>query len=234
MLRYYALRMSSSGLKSTSLFLLTGILAAQTQTYGPPWRHTGTQPVANQTAGLMTGPMVVTATGDLYAANTLAGVTRATRIVGDVSKSYTVISKVSASSGAGFAVDIGGSYLIYALTVDRTGNVLIAGKALPAGLPVAASAFRPESAGDQSGFLCKLNASDGSLVFCTYLGSNQVDIVAVGTDLVGNVYVVVNQTVDPGLGIPPSLPVTPGAVSLGDRQIAVIKVDPTGSKLLYT
>ncbi len=84
----------------------------------------------------------------------------------------------------------------YAVEVDRNGYVIIAGRA-GAGFPVTPGAFDATFAGgqdspiygSQDGFVCKLKPDGSGLVFCTYFGGSDPQIVRdVAVDGEGGIY----------------------------------------------
>ncbi|HSR89739.1 MAG TPA: hypothetical protein VLK88_00415, partial [Gemmatimonadales bacterium] len=91
----------------------------------------------------------------------------------------------------------------YALEVDAQGFVYIGGRAGP-GFPVTAgaaqTAFRGGGVvlyGEQDGFVCKLRPDGSALVFCTYFGTDDYNIVRdIDIDPSGAVYLASSSTVD--------------------------------------
>ena len=189
-----------------------------------PWKVTNN--FTASAGGPVTVPMLATPNGDLYVANSIAGFTQPTAQLGTFTTAWTYLSRITASGIPGFADRIGGVYTIRAVGIDTQGNALIAGNAAASGLPVTPGAWLSSSSGDQTVFACKISAADGTPVFCTYLNSNQINIVAIGADAAGNAYVLAHRE-------SASISPTPGALSLGDRQIILMKLNPTGSTLLW-
>jgi len=171
--------------------------------------------------------MLARPSGDLYLANSVAGFSQPTSQLGDFSTASTYLSRVAASGTPVFADRIGGVYTIRAIGLDPSGNALVAGNAAADGLPVTPGAWISTSSGSQTAFVCKINAADGTLGFCTYLNSNQIDIISIGADAAGNVYLLSKRG-------SATISATPGALSLGDRQIVLMKLNPAGSTLLWT
>jgi len=126
-----------------------------------------------------------------------------------------------------------------AIAVDRAGDAFVGGFAYPNGVPTTAGVFQPAPVGiSVNGFVAKLAPSGRRLVYSTYLSGageagGQVDAIAV--DGAGNAYVTGDTESD-------SFPTTPGAaqgpgvVPTGqfDLNTFVSKLDPTGSRLLYS
>ncbi len=141
---------------------------------------------------------------------------------------------------------------VSAIAADATGNVYVAGSA-GQGFPTTAGAFQKILAPGtcNSATLPLVNpypcpdaivvklATDGSVVYATYLGGSGPDQAnAIAVDSGGNVWVT-------GGTVSPNFPVTPGAfdstfggeIDLGPLQFGdafAAKLDPTGSKLLYS
>lgn len=200
-------------------------LRADALTTPQPWAASG-QWLRNVTQGGFTGPIAVDSKGDLLVASVLVGVSNPTKVLGDASAAFEFVSKVDSASNPMFGVQIGGVYVIDALATDNAGNVLIAGHGPAGGLPVTPEAYSKVPSGDQSAFVCKLNGADGTAVFCTYLNSNQLTIAGIAADANGDVYILAGQS-------SPQVPTTPGALSLGNQTIVLLKLDPTGTHLLY-
>ena len=91
----------------------------------------------------------------------------------------------------------------YAVEVDAQGFVYIGGRA-GVGFPVTAGAaqtvFRGGGVvnyGEQDGFVCKLQPDGSALVFCTYFGTNDFNIVRdIDIDPQGNVYIASSAELD--------------------------------------
>ena len=173
------------------------------------------------------GASAVNSNGDLFI-NELAGFQNGTASAGDVSQAYSFISRINLQAGPVYALQIGGANNISALSADRTGNLLIAGVVYYPGLPITSGSYLPSvpSVTSGVGFACKLKAADGSVVFCTYLDPRAMTVVGVGSDAAGNIYVLGGNR--------GSTPTTPGALALGNRQLLLMKLDPSGSKLIYS
>lgn len=172
------------------------------------------------------GPVAVDTSGDLLVSNALVGVSTPTKILGNTSSNSSWVSKLNTSGASVFGVQIGGVYLFEAIAADSAGNVLVAGYGPAGGLPVTPNAYSSSPSGQDSQFACKLNSADGTPVFCTYLKSSQISINSIGADASGNVYIL-------AIDLMPSVVTTPGALSLGSRDVVLLKLDPTGQTLLY-
>jgi len=147
------------------------------------------------------------------------------QVFGSTSSGFNYVSRMNASGDSVFGVQIAGIYLTDAIALDSFGNVLIAGYG-PGGLPVTPNAYRSSPSGPIPTFACKLNGADGTPAFCTYLNSDQISITGIGADAGGNVYIL-------AIDLMQSIVTTPGALSLGRRDVVLLKLDPTGQTLLY-
>ena len=214
-----------SGLAILAWIALIGYAAAQTSGSAQPWSITGQWQNGVIGGGTLTGPLAVDSNGNLLVANTLVGVNAPTKTFGDTSSGWSWVSKLNSSGGSVFGVKIGGISLADAIAVDSAGNVLIAGYG-PGGIPVTPNAFSSSPSGPNPTFACKLNGADGTPVFCTYLNSNHIGIAGIAVDAAGNVYIL-------AIDLMQSITPTPGALALGSRDVVLLKLDPTGQKLLY-
>jgi hypothetical protein len=204
---------------------LAGCAGAQTLSSPQPWGAIGQWSAAATQGGTM-GPVAVDSSGDLLVSNALVGVSASTKILGSTSAGSSWVSKLNASGASVFGVQIAGVDLFEAVAADSAGNVLVAGYGPAGGLPVTPNAYSSSPSGEGSQFACKLNGADGTPVFCTYLNSTQISINGIGADASGNVYIL-------AIDLMASIVTTPGALSLGSRDVVLLKLDPTGEKLLY-
>jgi uncharacterized protein (TIGR03437 family) len=175
---------------------------------------------------MLSGPLAVDPSGDLVVANTLVGFSAPTKILGSTSAGSSYVSKISASGAPVFGVQIGGISYIYFLAIDSAGDILIGGDGLAGGLPVTPNAYSTSSSGNLSAFACKLSAANGTPIFCTYLNSNKVAVAGIGADANGDVYILAGDPAN-------TIVTTPGALSVGSRDVVLLKLDPTGQNLLY-
>jgi uncharacterized protein (TIGR03437 family) len=211
--------------------------AAQSSGSTQPWMNTGQWWLPQtMTFGTPTGPLPIVAaplavdsSGDMLVANALVGFTAPTKTLGGTSVAPTWVSKVNASGVPMFGVQIGGTLGINLIGADNAGDVLIAGTSPSAGgLPVTPNAYSSSpSSGNNPAYACKLSSVDGTPVFCTYLNVSQVNLAGIGADAQGNVYILAGATTR-------SIVTTPGALTLDSQNVVVLKVDPTGQKLLYS
>ncbi len=153
--------------------------------------------------------------------------------------------------------------IAHAIALDAAGNAYVAGHTWSVDFPVTPGAFDPTCGADglcdfdglwhhSDAFVSKLDATGSALVFSTYLGGSCTDNSwcdyprAIAVDAAGNVYVAGHTTsVD--------FPTTPGAYDatcgtdgtcnqheqeggppLGYADAFVSKLDPSGSKLVYS
>ena len=176
----------------------------------------------------------------------------------DASNNLYLTVTQSVLRGESYAVlklDPSGQHILYntpigaatpeSMAVDASGNVYLAGSAGP-GFVTTPGAYQPQLS---PGMNCKYGtpcpnafalklAPSGALIWATYLGgSGPDDAHAIAVDRSGNVCIV-------GETVSPNFPVTPGAfdssfggeVDFGKQygDAFVSKLDPTGSKLLYS
>jgi uncharacterized protein (TIGR03437 family) len=145
------------------------------------------------------------------------------------------------AAGTKFAAVLGGSGQDYAAAVasDAAGNTYVAGLTYSPDFPVTAGAFQTTIGGNgtlanpnsiaSDAFAAKF-APDGTLVWCTFLGGSGDDYATgVGVDGAGNVVV-------SGWTRSLDFPVLNAAQSTnkGGWDAFVTKLDPTGSKLIYS
>jgi uncharacterized protein (TIGR03437 family) len=150
----------------------------------------------------------------------------------------------SAALSAATLVPIYGTYFggtgdtntAVAVTLDASGNVIVAGITSSQTLPGTANAFQPTKApgfpDSQNVYIAKFNQTGHVLLWATFLGGDQDDRpTSVAVDPSGNVYVV-------GVTSSSTFPVTPGAyqgaaVTNASTGFAS-KISADGSTLLYS
>jgi Beta-propeller repeat len=131
----------------------------------------------------------------------------------------------------------GGSYA-QTIAVDKTGSAYVAGFTYPHGIPTTPTAFQPEDVGiSEAGFVAKLAPGGRRLLYSTYLGGSGEgggNIGSIAVDGSGDAYVA-------GYTEGEGFPLTPGAAqgaesiaASGDPAGFVVKLNPTGSGLLYS
>lgn len=145
------------------------------------------------------------------------------------------------AAGTKFAAVLGGSGQDYAASVvsDAAGNTYVAGLTYSPDFPVTAGAFQTIIGGNgtlanpnsiaSDAFVAKF-APDGTLAWCTFLGGSGDDYATgLGVDSAGNVVVA-------GWTRSLDFPVLNAAQSTnnGGWDAFVAKLDPTGSKLIYS
>ena len=134
---------------------------------------------------------------------------------------------------------------IASMTADANGNVYLTGATSNPGFPATPGSLQPKF-GDglctyggggpfsppvyfscTDAFVIKLDAN-GNLVFATFLGgSGQDRATSIGVDGAGNIYVA-------GISGSWNFPRAPGSAFSGYGPAFVVKLDPTGSTLLYS
>ena len=140
----------------------------------------------------------------------------------------------STGSGLVYSTFLGGaqdSDDVFAITVDAAHNAYVTGETGSADFPVTPGAFRTTKIGAFDAFVTKLNAAGSALVYSTFIGGTAVDFgVRIKVDSSKNAYVLGNtSSLD--------FPVTPGTFSASPRgsfDIFVLKLNATGSSLIYS
>lgn len=117
------------------------------------------------------------------------------------------------------------------IAVDSAGNAYVTGETGSTDFPVTPGAFRTTRNGDYDAYVTKLNPSGSALVYSTFIGGSFVDFgVRIAVDSANNAYVLGNTR-------SPDFPTTPGAfdtVANGAFDMFVLKLNPTGSGLVYS
>ncbi len=118
------------------------------------------------------------------------------------------------------------------IAIDGSGSAYVVGRTFSADFPVA-GALQPTLGGSGDAFIAKLDPSGSALVYSTYLGGTAATFIevaqAVSVDASGNAYVTgTTDSVD--------FPVVNAfqAVSAGAQDTFLVKLDPTGSSLVYS
>ncbi len=140
----------------------------------------------------------------------------------------------SSGTGVVFSTYLGGTFFDEGrgIKVDQMGNIYVAGAASIV-FPVSGGAFDETFNGGSDAFVTKLNPSGSALIYSTYIGASGIDTAnALAIDSGGHAYIAVRTTdevVD--------YPTTPGAFDTthnGFDDVAVTKLNPTGSALVYS
>ena len=127
------------------------------------------------------------------------------------------------------------------IAVDGAGNVYVAGASSSSELPTL-SAYQPNFGGGSAGpltgdgFVAKFSPA-GALLYLTFLGGGQDDgLTSIAVDAAGNAYVTgaTNSNDFPAVNAFQSQFGGFGGSSLRPGDAIVAKLDPTGSKLLYS
>ena len=127
------------------------------------------------------------------------------------------------------------------IAVDAAGNAYVAGQTRSSTFPTTPGAFQRFEGGglnDPDAFVTKLNPLGSALVYSTYLGGGSPDhATGIALDAAGNAYVTGNTS-------SVEFPTTPGAyqttfggsngVLTSSGDAFVVKLDPTGSALIYS
>ena len=134
-----------------------------------------------------------------------------------------------------FSVFLGGSGLnglepARAVTVDSAGSIYVAGEVASSDFPTTAQSLDRQLSGFSDGFVTKLSPDGKRILFSTYLGGSDADLVnAIAVDATGAVYVC-------GETASPDFPTTSGALdTMGDgRSAFVCKLTADGRELVYS
>jgi uncharacterized protein (TIGR03437 family) len=141
------------------------------------------------------------------------------------------------ASGPVFSATIGGSGQDFALamTSDAQGNTYVAGLAYSPDFPVTPQAFQTKFGQTCDAFVTKLGP-DGKVIWSTYLGGILDDwATGVAVDSAGNVLVAgYTRSANFPLANPIESMYNTGAPNNDEYDAFVAKLDPSGSKLLYS
>jgi uncharacterized protein (TIGR03437 family) len=123
-----------------------------------------------------------------------------------------------------------------AITIDPSGNTVVAGWTASPSLPVTSSAIQSTLAGAQNLFLVKLDPS-GNVIFATYFGGSGIDApIALQTDSAGSIYLAGTTTsldfpITPGTFEP--TPIVPLWNNQGPGGFA-LKLNPSATRLAWS
>lgn len=117
------------------------------------------------------------------------------------------------------------------LTIDSSGSAYVVGSTKSTDFPTTSGSFDASyNGGDSDIFVAKLNTTGAHLIYGTFLGGSSADDgYGVVLDDAGNAYVV-------GSTMSINFPTTPTAFDTnhnGDKDVAVVKLNASGSVLLY-
>lgn len=158
------------------------------------------------------------------------------RTIGDYEQNNLLIAGLDPNGDPMWEYYFDGSDHDYAtgITLDAGGDVWVTGWTDSPGFPVTADAYQPTRAGFREVFVMKLAASDGSLLYSTYLGGEYTDMgggIAIGP--AGNIYLAGSTasmefpTVDPY-----QAELNGHSYAFTDAFVAILSAD--GSDLLYS
>ena len=143
---------------------------------------------------------------------------------------------VAIGAAADFRAVLGGAGQDYAVAVasDAAGNTYVAGLAYSPDFPVTPGAVQTTFGGTSDAFIAKLG-SDGKVIWSTYLGGILDDgATGIAVDAGGNV-IVSGWTRSQNFPLVKAIRTTlNGGASATDFDAFVAKIDPTGTKLIYS
>jgi len=148
------------------------------------------------------------------------------------------ISKFSSSGVLLYSSYLGGTHEdeAFAITVDSSDNVYVAGVTESTDFPVLA-AYQSALAGDEDAFVAKLNTNasgNASLIYATYLGGSDDDqAYGIAVDALGRAYVT-GETETSGAS---SFPITASAYQStagGNEDVFVSRIGSLGNSLEYS
>ena len=117
----------------------------------------------------------------------------------------------------------------YAITLDQSGNIYIAGSTDSRDFPVM-KPLRKRLGGETDAFVVKLSSDGSKVLFSTYIGGSGADVAyGIAVDPTGNVYIT-GDTRSTDFPIAKPFQSTIG----GDVDVFVTKLSSDGSKLLYS
>jgi hypothetical protein len=149
--------------------------------------------------------------------------------LGDYDRGYPLV----VDPGLAYSTFLGGSGPDSgrALALDRTGHAYVTGAAQSVDFPTTPGSFDRDLGGIGDIFVTKLNAAGSGLVYSTFIGGGDLDVgYGIALDRAGNAYVT-------GDTYSADFPTTPGAFDRsfnGDHDAFVLKLNPTGSALVYS
>lgn len=117
------------------------------------------------------------------------------------------------------------------MVIDAHGDLFVVGRTFSSDFPNSSGAYNESNAGDSDMFLAKFDGDTMGLLYCTYIGGSYFDIAgSVTLDAEGNVYI-------GGWTGSSDFPTTEGCFRDtldGQECIVVLKLDPSGSNLIYS
>ena len=131
-------------------------------------------------------------------------------------------------SGAVYATFLGGTGddSGAVIAVDRNGSAVVAGRTFSSDFPATPGGFQTTYGGRGDGFVARLDASGGSLVYATFAGGSDADLATgVALDSSQNIYVTGNTS-------SANFPVTAGAFQTaygGNGDVFFLKLRPDGA-----
>lgn len=126
----------------------------------------------------------------------------------------------------------GGAESGYSIALDSDDNAYVTGVVWPGQFPTTPGAFQISyGGGNNDAFVAKINPIGTDLIYSSYLGGNNPEAgYGITVDSTGSAYIT-------GYTESPDYPTTPGAYmerNLGNRDVFITKIDPSGDSLIYS
>jgi len=174
-----------------------------------------------QSSGVLS--TALSATGDVYISGPSSAFDwpKPSHTIGDTSGLAWYVARLDRSGAPIYTTVIGGAGGAR-LALDTAGNLYVYGGAEAKTFAVTPGAFDGSPYGSGGDFVCKLRASDGSVLFCSLPGTDGGESGGFTADSLGNSYfaeVPINRYPDP----------TPDALAIGKRAVQVTKLDANGA-----
>lgn len=146
-----------------------------------------------------------------------------------------IITKINASgTGMVYSTYLGGSNNDQgmAIAVDTVGNAYIAGRTRSNDFPMMGAIQTTFSLNYDNGFVTKLDATGGALLYSTYLGGSKDDVAnGIAVDSLGNMYIAGNTR---SHDFPTVNPLYTSADTGNNKDAFVAKLNASGSAFVYS
>ncbi len=124
----------------------------------------------------------------------------------------------------------------YGIQIDSSGNAYVTGRTFSRDFPITPGAYDITFKGTALNvFVLKLNPTGSALLYSTYIGGSEYDgAEAIQIDLNGNAYVIGNTDSSDFPNTTGAYDTTHNGDDIYDSDVFVLKLNPTGSELLYS